>query len=90
MWTDDGRLVFRAGRIVRSARLDYSGAVPRVTRIDSLFSSDFTGLSGYGANYAMALDGKHFVFMRSTSGGPKLIVELNRMAELRAKFASRR
>jgi serine/threonine protein kinase/Tol biopolymer transport system component len=90
MWTGDGRLMFRTGAVIRSAGFDFSGTVPRVTRIDSLFSGAFTGTTGYGSNHGMSLDGKHFVFMRATSGGPKLIVELNRIAELKAKFAALR
>ena len=55
MWTGGGRLMFRAGGVVRSASLDFGGAVPRVVRIDSLFSPAvaFTGLPGYGSNYGM-------------------------------------
>jgi Tol biopolymer transport system component len=84
-WSPDGRrLFYRGGGALRAAVLDVSGAMPRVTRTDSLFA-DAVGTSGL-RDYDVHPDGHHVVMTKEAGGGPKIVVITNWLSEVRAKL----
>jgi len=87
-WSRDARtLVYRvAGVDYRAARLDVSGALPRVVRTDSLALGGPSDRMIW--SYDVHPDGKHFVVTRDLTE-TKVVWVTNWLAEVRAALARR-
>jgi Tol biopolymer transport system component len=87
-WSPDGRRLFYvAGGALRAAVLDVSGALPRVSRTDSLFADADGSVSL--RDYDVHPDGHHFVLTKAAGGGPKIVVVTNWLGEVKAKLGTK-
>ncbi len=85
-WSHNGRqLFYRIHSTFRVATLDLHGAMPRVVRTDSLFTSD-AAEQLVNRSYDVQGDGKRFVVARDAGDGAKLIVVTNWLGEVRTKM----
>ena len=89
VWSPDGRrLFYRDDQDFIAASLNTSSGQMSVTSRDKLFSDTFLR-APFHANYDVAPDGSHFLFLKATEE-PQLIVAENWLDEVRTRLKTKK